>query len=95
MIEQANLWVQLKLLYLCACYGLTVIALDKKFPHKYRFLFLHRNICCGYSLEVPHRGTSNEYPQHMFLLKKEKAVNMFWLKNKAILLSGAMKLGCG
>ena len=24
------------------------------------FLFLHENICCGYSLEVPHRGTSNE-----------------------------------
>ena len=21
---------------------------------------------CGYSLEVPHRGASNEYPQHMF-----------------------------
>ena len=30
------------------------------------FLFLHENICCGYSLEVPHRGTSNEYPQHSF-----------------------------
>ena len=23
------------------------------------------NICCGYSLEVPQRGTSNKYPQHM------------------------------
>ena len=31
------------------------------------FLFLHENICCGYSLEVPHWGASNEYPQHMFL----------------------------
>ena len=30
-------------------------------------LFLHKNLCCGYSFEVPHRGTSNEYPQHMFL----------------------------
>ena len=29
------------------------------------FLSLHENICCGYSLEVPHRGTSNEYPQHI------------------------------
>ena len=29
--------------------------------------FLQTNICCGYSLEVPHRGTSNEYPQHKFL----------------------------
>ena len=31
------------------------------------FLFLHENICCGYQLEAPHRGASNEYPQHMFL----------------------------
>ena len=31
------------------------------------FLFLQDNICCGYSLEVPRQGTSNEYPQHMFL----------------------------
>ena len=26
-----------------------------------------KNVCCGYWLEAPHRGTSNEYPQHMFL----------------------------
>ena len=25
------------------------------------FLFLHGNICCGYSLEVPLRGAFNEY----------------------------------
>ena len=31
------------------------------------FLFLNKNICCGYSLEAPRRGASNEYPQHMFL----------------------------
>ena len=30
------------------------------------FLFLQENICCGYSLEVPQRGTSYEYPQHVF-----------------------------
>ena len=30
------------------------------------FLFLNENICCGYSLEAPRRGASNEYPQHMF-----------------------------
>ena len=23
--------------------------------------------CCGYSIEAPHRGASDEYPQHMFL----------------------------
>ena len=26
------------------------------------FLFLHKNICCWYSLEVPQWDTSNEYP---------------------------------
>ena len=30
---------------------------------------------CGYSLEMPHRGTSNEYPQHMFSMKNKKNVN--------------------
>ena len=30
------------------------------------FLFLLKNIDCGYSLEPPHRGGSNEYPQSMF-----------------------------
>ena len=33
--------------------------------------FLHKNICCGYSLEAPHRGTYNEWPQHVFMEKKE------------------------
>ena len=31
------------------------------------FFFLYENICCGYSLEAPQQGTSNEYPQHTFL----------------------------
>ena len=30
------------------------------------FLFLLQNIDCGYSLEPPHRGGSNMYPQSMF-----------------------------
>ena len=34
--------------------------------YSYFFLSLNKNICCGYSLEVPQGGTSNEYPQHMF-----------------------------
>ena len=36
------------------------------------FLRLFENICCGYSLEVPHRGTCNEYLQHMFSSRKNK-----------------------
>ena len=30
------------------------------------FLFLLKNIDCGYSLELPDRGGSNKYPQSMF-----------------------------
>ena len=30
------------------------------------FLFLLKNIDCGYSLELPRRGGSKEYPQSMF-----------------------------
>ena len=44
------------------------------------FLFLDENICCGYSLEVPHWGTSYEYPQHMFLSRNKKNMASFWLK---------------
>ena len=43
---------------------LEFIALDKAFfqPKSiYIFLFLDKNICCGYSLEAPWRGASNEY----------------------------------
>ena len=47
------------------------------------FLFLHENLCCGYSLEVPHWGTSNEYPQHRFSWRHK---SIFWIP----LLSGAM-----
>ena len=31
-----------------------------------------QNIYCGYSLEPPRRGGSNEYPQSMFLRRNNK-----------------------
>ena len=31
-----------------------------------------QNIDCGDSLELPHRGSSNEYPQSMFLSRNNK-----------------------
>ena len=43
------------------------------------FLFLNENICYGYSLEAPHRGTSNEYPQHMFSLRNKKNIYLILL----------------
>ena len=36
------------------------------------FIFLLKNIDCGYSLEPPRRGGSNEYQQSMFLSRDKK-----------------------
>ena len=36
------------------------------------FLIFAQNIDCGYTLEPPLRGGSNEYPQSMFLSKNKK-----------------------
>ena len=36
------------------------------------FLFFAQNIDCGYTLEPPRRGGSNEYPQSMFWSKNKK-----------------------
>ena len=46
----------------------------KIFREKIRifFHFSAQNIDCGYSLEPPRRGGSNEYPQSMFLSRNKK-----------------------
>ena len=36
------------------------------------FIFLLKSIDCGYSLEPPRRGGSNEYPQYMLLSRNKK-----------------------
>ena len=36
------------------------------------FLIFAQNIDCGYTLEPPRRGGSNEYPQSMFCSKNKK-----------------------
>ena len=36
------------------------------------FSYFYSNIDCGYSLEPPRRGGSNEYPQSMFLNRNKK-----------------------
>ena len=36
------------------------------------FLIFAQNIECGYTLEPPRRGGSNEYPQSMFWSKNKK-----------------------
>ena len=37
------------------------------FWYIYTFYYFFMKTCCGYSLEVPWGGTSNEYTQHRFL----------------------------
>ena len=44
------------------------------------FLITAQNIDCGYSLEPPHRGCSNEYPQSMFRAEIWKLSEFFiWI----------------
>ena len=38
------------------------------------FLFFHKNIYCGYSLEAPQWGASNEYPQYMFTRRNKENI---------------------
>ena len=42
------------------------------------FLFHSENICCGYSLEAPQRGASNEYP-HIFSQWNKKYIYLMLL----------------
>ena len=35
--------------------------------------FLHKNICCGCSIESP-RGDSNDYPQDTFLWRTDESI---------------------
>ena len=43
------------------------------------FLISAENIDCGYSLEPPRRGDSNEYPQSMFLSRNMKKISELFI----------------
>ena len=43
-------------------------------------LILHENVCCGYSLAVPCRGTSNEYHMICFQAEIRKISIVFWVE---------------
>ena len=45
-----------------------------------------KNIDCGYSLEPPHRGGSNEYPQSMFFLAEIRKIFEFLSENFQFLM---------
>ena len=55
--------------------SLWITTTDKKGSHIIYFLFLHKNLCCGYSLEAPQQGASNEYPQHTFSWRNKKNIS--------------------
>ena len=44
------------------------------------FLISPRKHMLWYSLEAPHQGASNEYPQHIFLWRNKKDINTFGMK---------------
>ena len=46
-------------------------------PKSTDLIFLHEKIHCGYSLEAPRWGASNEYPKYMFYWKNKK--NIMWI----------------
>ena len=53
---------------------------------------LHKNICCGYSLEAPRWGASNEYPQYIFWgASNEYPQYMFLWRNKKDISIARMK----
>ena len=64
------------------CYENTPIQIYWKFHHQKTWKFSDKNsdifhissqnIGCGYSLELPQRGSSNEYSQSMFLSRNKK-----------------------
>ena len=50
------------------------------------FLISAQNIDCGYSLELPHRGNSNKYPQSMFWAEIRKIYFFFYQKMSIFLV---------
>ena len=49
-------------------------------------IFFNMNVCCVFSLELPHRGDSNEYTQHAIINIKKKIT----LNYPIIIMSAAM-----
>ena len=43
----------------------------------YRFSFLRKNMRCGYSLEAPQRGASNEYHQRLCTCRNKKHLDIW------------------
>ena len=59
----------------------------------HRILFLHENVCCGYSLEAPWLGNSNEYHNRCICGEIRRMSILFG--RKGTLSSGYMEIACG
>ena len=70
------------------------IVTDKRGYSYNIFFFLDKNIHCGHSLEVPRRGTSNEYPQCMFSSRNQKTINTVGLKKKKNIMELCCHIKC-
>ena len=42
----------------------------------YLFSFRIKNLCCGHTLEAPHRGASNEYQQRIFFMENWETISL-------------------
>ena len=58
------------------------------YAHNIFSYFSINKISCGYSLETPRRGVSNEYSQHIFVGEIKKNYQYFLVDKST--LSGAM-----
>ena len=62
------------------------IATDKRgYPHNIFHISRQKHML-WYSIEAPRQGTSNEYPQDMFLLRNKKDISSFRMKKVPYLL---------
>ena len=55
------------------------------------FLIFAQNIDCGYTLDPPRRGGSNEYPQSMFWIKNKE--NRYTHANPILLYKSGVQWG--
>ena len=87
----------------CNVYPLIPHFYIAKLGYRWVYLFLLQNIDCGYSLEPPHRGGSNVYPQSMFwakirkissVLRLVKFFNFYNRKNLCILHGQVFIMQC-
>ena len=66
LVKNHKITTKIQLLTIGVTQTSYIVSPDKKGIRITFFIFLHKNICCGYSLEVHQGGASNEYPQHIF-----------------------------